>query len=203
MANRLDNISTSLSSRSASTLANAVASAAKIWWAPDNGQSLPEVFAAAVVGSNGAFITWAKDISSITIDDDFALMAAAEDVIWRATSSDCEKFDLTPNTQALRGDPLWPHRPMRSWRDTSIAFEHVFDDYNEEDNWKLWLRYHSYLVGGRHVFDLDPLASSQIEYRISTGDGRQDFWDREPGAGHPSGGFRNLRRGGDDFGSIP
>lgn len=103
---------------------------------------------------------------------------------WRAVSSDA--FELSNETppDRLLNMPVWDRGAPNWWLKT---FENLKSDlYGQSSGdagsagWEVFINWMQCRIDGTPSWHLPSDASRDLQSRIALGDGRDDFWDREP-----------------------
>jgi hypothetical protein len=106
---------------------------------------------------------------------------------WRAVSYDAKAIEQFNDPRALSNSKLWLGDTPDVWRQLNRRFQTKLStlDYSsagQSDNWMVWVDWYNSVVDGKNSFDLPTAVADALDQRIALGDGREDFWDREPGA---------------------
>jgi hypothetical protein len=106
---------------------------------------------------------------------------------WRAVSYDAKAIEQFNDPRALSNSKLWLGDTPDVWRQLNRRFQTKLStlDYSsaeQSDNWMVWVDWYNSVVDGKNSFDLPTAVADTLDQRIALGDGREDFWDREPGA---------------------
>lgn len=108
----------------------------------------------------------------------FAAADAASAAMWKAVTTDARAL-VASGADAVLASPLWPDGAPDFWQGFDRDFRRVL---TEQKIWSVWLDWWQARVDGTASWGLPPALEQEVETRIALGDGRKDFWDREPEA---------------------
>jgi hypothetical protein len=135
---------------------------------------------AAFAAADAAAAARAADAAAAARAADAAADAAA---VWAAITTDARMIARTQNPADLLGLPLWPDGAPQVWTDAKSDFASALTQSDAEtgDGWIVWKDWYDSVAAGKNSFYLPIEIAEKLDRKIALGDGRKDFWDREPG----------------------
>jgi hypothetical protein len=100
---------------------------------------------------------------------------------WHQVQNDLDLVVSNSNPMNILWAPVWPDPPNWWSRGFQNLSDAIYSDLNDLEHWKIWGDWLTNCLQGKSAFDLSPEANFALERRIALGDGRVNFWDREPG----------------------
>lgn len=113
----------------------------------------------------------------------YAADATNAAAFWDAVTADARIIERTQNPADLLNLPLWPDGAPQVWTDAKSDFAPFLTqlDAVTRDGWTVWRDWYDSIAAGKNSFFLPINLADALDRRIALGDGRYDFWEREPG----------------------
>lgn len=104
--------------------------------------------------------------------------------VWRALSDDVRALSGGETPQILIDKPLWLSGAPDWWLEEFERLKRALGAQPtiSADGWQVWIGWLQCRVDGVPSWQLPEEKARRIEERIALGDGRADFWEREPDA---------------------
>ena len=107
---------------------------------------------------------------------------AAKDSFWLATTHDAQAVE--EKTANFRDMSLWSGSAPNWWKEERDKFNLVLSSglssIAGSNPWLVWRDWYDSRVDGGPSWGLTEKIADELETRIALGDGREDFWDRDP-----------------------